>query len=121
MNYMKQFGIILAVSLVGELLNYSIKLPIPASIYGLALMFVCLHFKLIRVGAVRQAGYFLLDIMPLMFIPVAVGLMTSWDLIKPSLPAYIVITVLSTFGVMFVAGLVTQRMIRSSRKRATST
>ena len=38
MKYVKQFGIILVVSLIGELLNFLIPLPIPASIYGLVLM-----------------------------------------------------------------------------------
>ena len=38
MKYVKEFGIILIVSLVGELLNYFLPLPVPASIYGLALM-----------------------------------------------------------------------------------
>lgn len=42
MKYVKEFGIILLVSLVGELLNYALPLPVPASIYGLVLMFVCL-------------------------------------------------------------------------------
>ena len=36
MKYVKQFGIILVVSLIGELLNFLIPLPIPASIYGTA-------------------------------------------------------------------------------------
>ena len=35
MKYVKEFGIILIVSLVGELLNYFLPLPVPASIYGL--------------------------------------------------------------------------------------
>ena len=42
MKYVKEFGIILIVSLVGELLNYFLPLPVPASIYGLVLMFLCL-------------------------------------------------------------------------------
>ena len=33
MKYVKEFGIILIVSLVGELLNYFLPLPVPASIY----------------------------------------------------------------------------------------
>ena len=47
MKYVKEFGIILIVSLVGELLNYFLPLPVPASIYGLALMFLCLMLGII--------------------------------------------------------------------------
>ena len=38
MKYLKQFGIILLISFAGEALNY-LPLPVPASIYGLVLMF----------------------------------------------------------------------------------
>ena len=54
MKYMKQFGIILAISFAGEILNYLVPLPIPASIYGLVLMFLALCFKLIKVEDVKQ-------------------------------------------------------------------
>ncbi len=39
MKYIRQFGIILMVSFVAEGLRALLPLPIPASIYGLALMF----------------------------------------------------------------------------------
>ncbi len=78
MKYIGQFGIILVISFVGEILNYFIPLPVPASIYGLVIMFLCLHFGIIRVGTVKGTADFLIEIMPLMFIPAAVELMTLW-------------------------------------------
>ena len=48
MKYVKEFGIILIVSLVGELLNHFLPLPVPASIYGLVLMFLCLMLGIIK-------------------------------------------------------------------------
>ena len=56
MKYLQQFGIILAVSFVGELLNYAIPLSIPASIYGLVLMFVCLCMKWIKLEDVKETA-----------------------------------------------------------------
>ena len=47
-----------------------------------------------------------------MFIPAAVGLITSFDILKAHLIAYLVITVVSTFLVMVVSGHVTQLVIR---------
>ena len=41
-KYLRQFGIILAVTCAGEIMKYFIPLPIPGSIYGLILMFVLL-------------------------------------------------------------------------------
>lgn len=118
MKYIGQFGIILVISFVGEILNYFIPLPVPASIYGLVIMFLCLHFGIIKVGTVKDTADFLIEIMPLMFIPAAVELMTLWHVIKPNLIAYGVITVVSTFAVMIICGHVTQFALRLGKKEA---
>ena len=112
MKFIKQFGIILVISLIGELLNFLIPLPIPASIYGLVLMLLCLQLHIIPISEVKETSAFLIEIMPLMFIPAAVGLITSFDILKAHLAAYLVITVTSTFLVMVVSGHVTQFVIR---------
>lgn len=117
MKYMKQFGIILAISFAGEILNYLVPLPIPASIYGLVLMFLALCFKMIKVEDVKTTSYFMIEIMPMMFIPAAVGLLTSWNVIQSNLIAYVLITVVSTFLVMVISGHITQVMIRMKEKR----
>ena len=106
-KYLRQFGIILAVTCVGEIMKYFIPLPIPGSIYGLILMFVLLLAKVIKVEHVKETGEFLIEIMPLMFIPAGVGLITSWSQLQPFLVPLLVITVVSTFVVMIVTGKVT--------------
>ena len=114
MNILRQFSIILLISLVGEALSYLIPLPIPASIYGIALLFLLLCTGALRVESIREVSSFLIAIMPVMFIPAAVGLMESFGLLLPALPAYIVITLVSTIAVMAVAGRAAQAVIRRS-------
>ena len=116
MKYIREFGIIIVISLIGELLNYLIPLPIPSSIYGLVIMFLCLHFKIVKIADVKKTAVFLIEIMPLMFIPAAVGIIESWYIIKPNVIAYAIITIVSTVLVMAVAGRVTQFVIRHSKK-----
>lgn len=116
MKYIREFGIIIVISLIGELLNYLIPLPIPSSIYGLVIMFLCLHFKIVKIADVKKIAVFLIEIMPLMFIPAAVGIIESWDIIKPNVIAYAIITIVSTVLVMAVAGRVTQFVIKHSKK-----
>ena len=118
MKYLKQFGIILILSFAGELLNLLIPLPIPASIWGFALMFICLQTGFLKLYYVKDTAIFLIEIMPLMFIPAAVGLMESWGIIRAKIIPYLVITVLSTFLVMAAAGKITQAVIRRDRKKA---
>ena len=100
-----------------EVLHWLLPLPVPASIYGIVLMFLGLQLRLIPLHSVRQAGMLLVEIMPLMFIPAAVGLLEAWDVIRPNWPAYILITLISTFVVLFISGRVTQAVIRRVRAK----
>lgn len=117
MKFIKQFGIILAISFIGEIMNYLIPLPVPASIYGLVLMLLCLHFGIVHIDSVKDSGKFLIEIMPLMFIPAAVDLIESWKTIGSKIGTYLIITVLSTIFVMIVAGHTTQAFIRFSKSK----
>lgn len=119
MKYVKQFGIILTISLISEMFHEWIPLPIPASIYGIVLLFVCLQTKMIRVSSIRETSMFLIEIMPLMFIPAAVGLVEVLDILQSALFAYIIITLVSTFTVMGASGRLTQSLIRRKAERKT--
>ena len=116
MKYLKQFLIILAISLVGEVLKALLPFPIPASIYGMVLMFILLLTGIIKLDQVRDAGKFLIEIMPVMFIPAGVGLMASWNVLQPVLIPVSVITVITIFTVMGATGLVSQFIIRRSKR-----
>lgn len=69
---------------------------------------------------VRDAGKFMIEIMPVMFIPAAVGVIDSWADIRSSLPAYLAAIVISTVVVMGVTGLVTQFIIRRKAAKEVS-
>ena len=68
MKYVRQFLIILVISFIGELLRYYIPLKIPASIYGLVLLFAALELRIIKLVSIRETSRFLIEIMPLMFV-----------------------------------------------------
>lgn len=112
-----RFGVILGVSLLGEALSMLIPLPIPGSVYGLILMLLGLVTHIIPLESVQTPGRFLVEIMPVMFIPAAVGLMDSWTSLRAMLLPAVVITLVSTFGVMGVAGRVTQALMRSKSEK----
>ena len=58
MKYFKQFGWIMIVTCIGEIMKYYIPLPIPASIYGLVLMMALLMTGVVKIEKVYQAGTF---------------------------------------------------------------
>lgn len=117
MKYIKQFGWIVVISLLGEILKWLLPLPIPASIYGLALMLIGLQSKVIPLGAVKEASAFLIEIMPLMFIPSAVGLLEAWGLLRPILLPAVFTILATTILVMAASGHVTQFVIRWDNRR----
>lgn len=118
MRFMKQFGVILAITFFGEVLRYVIPLPIPASIYGLVLMLLALKSGVVKLDQVKETGDFLIEIMPMMFIPAAVGLLVSWDSLKEIWLPVVVITLLTTIIVIAVSGLVTQWIGRFGKTKS---
>ena len=118
MKFLKQFSLIMLVSFLGEILHEVLPFPIPASVYGLILMLLALVTGVIRLEHVREAAAFLIEIMPVMFIPAGVKLMTSWGVLQPVFVPVIVITVVSTIIVMAVTGRATQRMIRGDKSES---
>ena len=117
MKYLRQFAIILFISLLGELLRILIPLPIPASVYGLVLMLAALVTGIVKVHQVREASGFLIEIMPVMFIPAGVGLLDSWSALQPVWIPVVLITMLTTVIVMGVTGQVAQKIIREEQKK----
>jgi holin-like protein len=111
MKFIYQLGVILSITFIGEVIYKLIPMPIPASIYGFIIMLLCLKTKIIKLERVRQAGYFLLETMPLMFIPAAVGLLNVWNVLNDILLPVILITLLTTVIVMAVTGKMTQFII----------
>ena len=116
MKFLKQFSIILFISFLGEILHTLIPLPVPASVYGLVLMLAALVTGILKLGQVRETATFLIEIMPVMFIPAGVGLMESWSSLQPVWLPVILTTILTTVLVMAVTGKVTQAMIGKEKK-----
>lgn len=108
---------ILAISFIGEILKYFLPLPIPASIYGMMILFIGLLTGIIPLEAVKDVGKFLIEIMPVMFIPAGVGLMSSWVNLKPVLLPVSIITVVSIVTVMIATGRTFQWIIRRGKKK----
>ena len=89
---------------------------VPGSVIGMILLFCALSLKWVRPGHVKKVSMFLLDNMMLFFIPVGVGLITSYTLLSRYMLAIIVASLVSTVLVIAVVGLVEQKL--ESKKRS---
>ena len=116
MKYLTQFLRILAFTLAGELLQRLVPLPIPASVYGLVLLFAALNSGLVKLEQVKDAGGFLISILPILFVSPAVGILDNWEAIRGALIPILALTLLSTVLTFGIAGRATQAMMGKEEK-----
>ena len=112
MKYLSQFLIILGFTLTGEALQRIIPLPIPASVYGLALLFLALCLKLVKVDQVKQTGAFLTSILPILFVSPAVNIVDDWGLIRNDLLPIVLIMMGSTLLTFGISGRMAQWLLK---------
>ena len=108
MKYVKQIGIILGITMVGEILYQVLPLPVPAGVYGLFIMLAALMSKAVKLESVEGTGNFLMDTMTMMFIPATVGIVECIGEVKAVLVPFLIIIGISTLLVMAVTGCMAQ-------------
>ncbi len=116
MKYLNQFLIILGFTLLGEALQRIVPLPIPASVYGIALLFLALCCKLIKPEQVKEAGGFLTSILPVLFVAPAVGILENWALIKSALIPMFLLVLASTMLTFGISGRIAQAIMKKGEK-----
>lgn len=112
MKYLSQFLIIMGFTLAGEALQRLLPVPIPASVYGLALLFLALCTGIVKLPQVRETGLFLTSILPVLFVAPTVGIVEHWSLIRPQLLVILLILLASTVMAFGFSGKVTQFLIK---------
>lgn len=108
MKYLSQFLIIMSISLMGEVLQRLIPMPIPASVYGIVLLFAALCLKLVKVEQVKEVGGFLSSILPILFVPPVVGILENWAVIKHFVLAIFLLAAATTVLTFFLSGRMAQ-------------
>ena len=116
MKYLNQFLIILGFTLLGEVLQRVVPLPIPASVYGIALLFASLCAGLLKLEQVKEAGGFLTSILPVLFVSPAVGILENWGLIKAALVPMVILVLASTALTFGIAGRIAQAIMKKGGK-----
>ena len=116
MQYLKQFTVIIAISALSELLAIFIPLPIPASIYGMSLLFLLLMTGVLKLKQVESAANLLLGIMPALFVVSGAGLITSYGQIAENFLSWVAVNIGSTIMILATTGILAQGLIR--RKKA---
>lgn len=117
MKYICQFLIILGFTLLGEALQRLIPIGIPASVWGLTLLFAALCLKLVKLEQVKDVGSFLISLLPVLFVSPTVGIVEHWSLIKPQILPIALLLAASTILVFGISGCLTQVFSRKGGER----
>ena len=110
MKYLSQFLIIMTISFLGEILQRLIPMPIPASVYGIVLLFAALCLNIVKLDQVKAVGGFLNSILPLLFVPPVVGILENWGIIRHSVLTIFLLAALTTVMTFFLSGRIAQWM-----------
>ena len=100
-------------TLAGEALQRLLPFPIPASVYGLVLLFAALCTGVVKVHQVKDTGAFLTSILPLLFVSPTVGIIEHWSLIRPRLLSILLLVLASTVITFGVSGKITQELMKN--------
>lgn len=115
MNPLKQLLYIFLCLFVGSLLKMVIPASIPATVYGMILLFLLFASKKVKPEDLDEASKPMLTYLAFLFIPSGVALIEQIEVLKGSLWQMLLAIILSTLLTVFVTGHVVQFFIRRKK------
>ncbi|NSL51338.1 CidA/LrgA family protein [Calidifontibacillus erzurumensis] len=106
-----QIGVLYLFYYAGVWIQKTFHLLMPGSIIGMLLLFALLMTKKFKEGWIEQGASFLLSHLPLLFIPVTVGIIDFLDLFKGEGFFSIIVVIISSIIVMVASSAVSQWIV----------
>lgn len=104
--------------LIGIGIKAIIHGPIPASMIGLAVLFLALKVKLVKLEWVEQGGKWLLAELLLFFVPSAVGIVNYKEILGWQGIETVILIILSTIIVLGTTAYVAEKLYNRKRSDA---
>ena len=115
---LKSVFIILLYQLIGELFQKFFGLSIPGPVIGLVLLLLTLLLiqKRQRVEPIKKellkSAEILLNYLPLLFIPVGVGVVMHLSLLEDNLASVVFVIILGTLSTLALTGYIMEKILR---------
>ena len=116
-NFILGGAIIFSIQFICTYLLKILNFPFPAPVLGLIVLFILLKTKIIKETLVKDFCKFLLKYMILFFVPLFVGLVSYFDLIRENFYAIIFTIIVTTTLIIAFVGLFVENIIKFSRLR----
>ena len=119
MKIVSQLGIIFGICLLGEGISALLPFACPGGILSMVILFLLLLFRILKEDKIKDCVDFLLDNMSLFYIPVSVGMLEYFDIIKQNLVVILLICFLSfvlTLIVTYYTVVLVERLMKGGKK-----
>lgn len=109
------FGILCLIQFACNLVLRYLHLAFPAPILGIIILTLLLHFEVIKKSWVKEICELFLSYMPLLFVPLTVGIVAYYGIIEKNLLPIIVNVVVTSTLVIVVSALFVENVIKFVR------
>jgi holin-like protein len=117
MKYLSQFLLLMAFVLAGEFIYAVVPLPVPASIWGLLLLFFAMLLRIVKLSQIEDIANFFLVIIPVLFVVPAVGVIEVFGDIADVWPIMLIIILVTYLAAMASTGWLADWMIEKKSGR----
>lgn len=108
-QYLRSFALIYACLYVGIFIATLLPIAIPGSIIGMLIMFTLLALQILPANWVKPSSHLMIRYMALLFVPIGVGVMQYYDVLKAQFGPIVISCLVSTLAVMVIVGWSSQR------------
>ena len=105
MKILKQLALIIAFTLIGNLISYGLSFtPVnfPGSLIGMILLFIFLLTGIVKIDSIHEVGQFFIDNMGIFFVPASIAILKQLQLIS-EIWWKLLIIILGAFLISFTA------------------
>lgn len=119
MKLLKQVTLLFALCWLSLCVESLLPIDLPASVIGMVLLLLLLSVRVIRVEHIRELSDFLLENLPLLFVPATVGIIQYFGILKDvavQLLLVCLISVVLTFAATVTSVRLTIRLMNRRKK-----
>lgn len=113
-NFFHQVIVLSVILLISKIIESFMPIPMPASVIGLVLLFICLCTGIVKLGQVETVGTALTDNIGLLFVPAGISVVKSLGLISEHPFLIIGLIFISTLLLLLCTGFFTQMIVAAT-------
>ena len=117
MKIITQIGVLFGACLGGVGISAILPFPFPASVSAMLLLFALLLCRVVKPGQIDEIAGFLTKNMAILFLPAAVGIIESLDILRDSGIQILIICLVSTLLTFGVTATVVSLLMRLADRK----